>query len=178
MTVIRGVDGLIGAKVTDDGQLVVRAIQEAEIEHASGEGQAYCWFAPDDNVGAGDTLLFIKNLGNIPLVLDRLNIKGGNIASDYQILLGKVTTVPDAINITGTNLNPRFGDEADVHAVADEDAIADGTLVETIHVITAITHHHDLTGIILEKGVYIQINQESESTAGACAIYGHFQVIA
>jgi len=175
MSIIRDPNTGQGAIVNDEGELVTRAIAEAEIEHASSLGQAYAWLAPTANVAAGDTLLFIKNLGDTPLILDRLNILAGNVNSDYNIHLGKLTTTPDPINVTGVNLNPRFSDEADVHAVADEDLVADGSLVEPVFVLADTFHLHNLIGIILEKGAYIQINQEAESTAGGCAIYGHFE---
>lgn len=176
MSIIRDPNSGVGAKVNEEGELITRAIAEPEIEHASSLGNAYCWFAPTINVDVGDTLLFIKNLSDTPLILDRMNIIPGNVDSNYNIHLGRLTTTPTAINITGTNLNPNFGDVADVHATTDEDLVADGTLVEAVHVLTATaTHHHQLTGIILTKGVYVQINQESESTAGAVSIYGHFE---
>jgi len=119
-----------GMEVNDEGEGVVHAIVETEIVHASARGNAFCWFAPTINVDINDTLLFIKNLGDTPLLLDRMRIVGGNVASTYTIHLGKLTTTPTAINITGTNLNPRFSDNADVHATTDEDLVADGTTVE------------------------------------------------
>lgn len=175
MSVIRDPSTQKGARVNDEGELVTRAIAEPEIEHASSVGNAYCWFAPTIDVNAGDTLLFIKNLGDTPLILDRMRVVGGNVASTYTIHLGKLTTTPTAINITGTNLNPRFGDEADVHATTDEDLVADGTVVEIFQHPATTSEEYRLTGIILEKGNYIQINQEDESTAGSVAIYGHFE---
>ena len=154
---------------------IVRAITESELEHASVNGNAYCWFAPTADIDIGDTLLFIKNLGDTPLILDRMNILGANVAGTVTIHLGKATTTPDAINVTGTNLNPGFADNADVHAVSDEDAVADGTTVEIIHVPATVMLPWDLTGIILPKGTYIQLNQDVESTAGGVAVYGHFE---
>jgi len=175
MTVIRDPSSQKGAIVNDEGELVTRAIAEPEIEHASSLGNAYVWQAPTDNVAAGDTLLFLKNLSDTPLILDRVNFLGGNVATLYDIRLGKLTTPPDAINVTGRNLNQRFGDDADVHAVADEDAVADGTLMESIHVPVTVMLEWNLQGYILEKGNYIQINQVDESTAGGAAIIGHFE---
>ena len=175
MTIIRDPESLVGAKVNEEGELVTRAIAESEIEHASILGNAYAWFAPTIDVNAGDTLLFIKNLGDTPLILDRMRVVGGNVASTYTIHLGKLTTTPTAINITGTNLNPRFGDEADVHATTDEDLVADGTAVEIFQHPATTSEEYNLTGIILTKGNYIQINQETESTAGSIVIYGHFE---
>ena len=176
MSIVRDPSTGKGANVNDEGELIVRAINESELEHASILGQAYSWHAPTADIGAGDTMLFIKNLGDTPLILDRMVIIPGNVDTNYNIHLGRLTTPPDAIDVTGINLNPNFADDADVHAVADEDAVADGSLVDVIHVLTATASFlHPLTGIILTKGVYIQINQESESTAGAVTIIGHFE---
>ena len=175
MTVIRDPETQRGVKVNEEGELITRAIAEPEIEHASSLGNAYAWFSPTQDVVAGGTLLFIKNLGDTPLILDRMRVIGGNVASTYTIHLGKLTTAPDTINITGTNLNQRFGDEADVHATTNETALADGTTVEIFQQPATISQEYNLAGIILTKGVYIQINQETESTAGAVVIYGHFE---
>lgn len=170
-------DGRTGItwKINDEGQGVVRSITESEIEHASIQGNAYCWFAPTANIDVDDTLLFIKNLGDTPLILDRMNLLGANVAGTVTIHLGNDTTTPTAINVTGTNLNPGFGNNADVHATADEDLVADGTTVEIIHVPVTVMLLWPLTGIILPKGSYIQINQDTESTAGGVAVYGHFE---
>lgn len=175
MSIIRDPNTGQGALVNDEGELITRAIAESEIEHASILGNAYAWFAPTIDVNAGDTLLFIKNLSDTPLILDRMRVVGGNVASTYTIHLGKLTTTPTAINLTGTNLNPRFGDEADVHATTDEDNVADGTAVEIFQQPATISQEYNMTGIILTKGNYIQINQEIESTAGSVVIYGHFE---
>ena len=175
MSILRDPNTLVGAIVNDEGELITRAIAEPEIEHASSLGNAYAWFAPTQDVVAGGTLLFVKNLGDTPLVLDRMRVVGGNVASTYTIHLGKTTTSPDTINVTGTNLNQQFGDVADVHATGNETALADGTTVEIFQQPATISQEYNLAGIILTKGVYIQINQETESTAGAVVIYGHFE---
>lgn len=172
---IYGGPKLIPVDVTDEGQMIVRAITESELEHASVQGNAYCWFAPTANIDVDDTLLFIKNLGDTPLIMDRMNLLGANVAGTVTIHLGKDTTTPTAINVTGTNLNPGFSNNADVHATADEDLVADGTTVEIIHVPVTVMLIWPLTGIILPKGTYIQINQDTESTAGGVAVYGHFE---
>ena len=165
----------LGMKVNDEGQGVVRSVSESELEHAAIGGNAYVWQAATADVDAGNTLLFIKNLSDTPLILERANFLGANVAGLYNILIGKATTTPDTINVTGRNLNQRFGDDADVHAVADEDAVADGTLMESIHVPVTVMLGWNLDGYILEKGIYIQINQVTESTAGGVAIIGHFE---
>lgn len=162
-------------EVNEENELVTRAIQESELEHASIQGNAYCWFAATADIDIGDTLLFIKNLGDTPLILDRMNILGANVAGTVTIHLGNATTTPTAINVTGTNLNPGFGNNADVHATSDEALVADATTVEIIHVPATVMLIWDLTGIILPKATFIQLNQDVESTAGGVAVYGHFE---
>ena len=53
--------------------------------------------------------------------------------------------------------------------------MADGSFIDDVYVDTLVSALVDLTGIILEKGAYVQINQETESTAGSCTIIGHFE---
>ncbi len=165
------------AEVNDEQELVTRAIGESELEHSSVLGNAFCWFSGAQDIDATDTMMFVKNTGDIPLILDRLNLIGSNVVCTWSIHIGADTTTPAGGSvITGTNINESFSSKlADAVARTDETAVADGTLVEQVVTPIATMHHHDLEGIILGKNHYIQINQETESTAGSVAIYGHFE---
>ncbi len=163
--------------VNEEGQGVVRAIVEPELEHASSEGQAFSWDSLELDIDTGDTMLFVKNTGNTPLVLDRLIINGSNVICTWTLLLGKAVTTPTGTVVLAAALNTKsLADVPDATAFSDETAVADGTIFDRVKTPVSGHHVHDLTGLILEKGGYIQVNQITESTSGSCILYGHFQV--
>lgn len=157
-------------------EMVVRAIQEAEIEHASDEGGAYTWHAPIRDLVAGETMLFVKNLASIPLHLNRLVFAGSNVICQWNIGIGSATTTPAGSAVVGVNMNQIFSTKlADATAFTDETAVADATVM--FHVWTPITNTVDfnLTGIILGQNHYIQINQITESSTGSLTLVGHYE---
>lgn len=173
---IVGGDALYPAKVTSEGQLVVRSINEAELEHASILGNAYSWDSTELDIDTGDTMLFVKNEGSTPLILDRLVINGSNVICTWTILTGSATTTPAGTAVTGINLNRIFsGNTADVTSLSDETAVADGDIIDRVKTAVSGHHIHDMTGVILGKEHYIQVNQITESTSGSCILYGHFE---
>ncbi len=164
------------AEVNPENELVVRAIVEPEIEHASGEGEAYAWHAPIRDLVAGETMLFVKNLGTTPLILDRVVFAGSNVICQWDIGIGSATTTPAGDAVVGVNMNGTFSTKvAETAAFTDETAVADATVM--FHVWTPITSLVDfsLDGIILGQNHYVQINQETESTAGSLTLVGHFE---
>ena len=163
------------ADVNEENELLVRAITETELEHSSAKnGQAYSWVSLDSDIDAGDTRLFIKNNNSTPLVLDRITILPSNVACDWSINIGKETTTPTGVSLTGVNLS-QSGNIAEATAYDDETAVADGSPIDWVHSETTATIQHNLDGVILRKGHYLQINQETESTSGRVVVIGHFE---
>ena len=166
----------MGMKVTEEGQGVVRSITESEIEHASTQGNSYSWDSTDLDIDITDTLLFVKNTGDTPLILDRLVVNGSNVLQIYEINIGSDTTTPVGTTVTGVNLNRSFASKlAEVISLSDETAVADGDIVDRIKIAVNGHHIHDLTGLILGKNHYVQINQEVEATSGSVILHGHFE---
>lgn len=166
------------AEVNEEQELVTRAIQESELEHASIGGKAFSWDSAAQNIDSGDTMLFVKNTGSTTLILDRMDVIGSNVACTWTIHIGSDTTTPaGGSEITAVNLNRIFSSDApDAIARADETAVADGTVVRQFH--TAATVQATpipMTGFILGKGHYIQVNQETTSTSGSVTLIGHFE---
>ena len=166
------------AEVNAENELVVRAIQEPEIEHASSVlGSAFAWHAPIRDVVAGETFLFVKNLGAVPLILDRLVIAGSNVICQWDIGIGSATTTPAGDPVVGVNMNQSFSTKlADAQGITDETAVATATVM--FHVWTPITNTVDfnLSGVILGQNHYIQINQTTESSTGSLTLVGHFEL--
>ena len=167
------------AEVNAEQQLVVRAITEEEIEHASATlGSAYSWDSTELDINTGDTMLFVKNTGDVPLVLDRALINGSNVICTWTLLIGSATTTPaGGAGVVGVNLNETFSSQlADAVARSDETAVADGSIIARVKTPVTNTIEINLHGIILGKGHYIQFNQITESTSGSVVLFGHFEV--
>lgn len=156
-----------GMKVTAEGQGIVRAIIESELEHASAQGSAYSWDSLRIDIDANDTMLFVKNTGETPLILDRLIIGGHDAIATWDIGFGKATTTPSAtVIVIARNLNPSFSDDApNTIARSDETAVADADVRFRIYTAISESKQVNLNGSILTQNTYIQVNQEVESAA-------------
>lgn len=165
------------AEVNAEQELVVRAITEAELEHSSAQGNAYSWDSTELNIDIGDTMLFVKNTGDIPLVVDSVHLNGAAGISMWHIGIGTATTTPAGALLTAVNLNTTFsGVGPDAIAYSDETAVADAPLIMRVNVPIDGHNRVDLTGVILGKGHYIQINQETEEARGSAIIIAHFEL--
>ena len=162
--------------ITDDGHGIVLAITEDVILHASASGKAYAWDSTELDIDAGDTMLFVQNTGDTLLVIDSLILNGSNVICTWTVLLGTTTTTATGTVVTGVNLNTTFESIiADATAFSDETAVADGKIFDRIKTAVSGHHVHPLSGVILGKNHYIQVNQITESTSGSAVLHGHYE---
>ena len=160
--------------VNNENELLVRAIVETELEHSSAkQGTAFSWVSSDSDIDAGDTRLFIKNTSITPLILDRATFSPANVDCVWSVNLGKTTTTPTGTVVTGANIS-QSGSVAEALAYDDETAVIDGTPIDYVTTETTGNLQHSLDGVILKKGHYIQINQETESASGRVVVIGHY----
>lgn len=164
------------ATVNPEQELVVRAVSEPEIEHASFiTGSAYSWFSGNRDIDAGDTMLMVKNTGDTPLILDRAYLTGSNVICTWSVRIGSSTTDPSGTSITPVNLNEGFAAQpAEAVAFADETALPDGALLGEFVTSVQVTSEANFAGVILGKGHYIQFNQDTESTSGSISLVAHY----
>jgi len=163
------------ATVTKSGELVTRAVALTELQRSSLLGSAYSWDSLEKDIDTGDTMLFVKNIGDSPLVIDSITINGSNVICTWTILTGSLTTTPAGTLVAGANLNRSFSSIVpDALAYADETALADGTILSRVKTGVSTTLPYPTPGIILGKNQYIQINQITESTSGSVIVFGHF----
>ena len=174
---LTGPDGT-HAEVNNENELVTRSITQSELEHASSQGMAFSWTSDAVAWSAGDTMLYIRNTGNTPLILDRVSIPGdGTGRTDYSVRIGAATTTPTGTTeVAGTNMNEIYSTTAaEALAYSDETSVADGAIVDWFTVTVTESHQHGLDGVILGKNHYIQVNTEDTSTdATRCSVIGHY----
>lgn len=167
-------------EVNSENQLVTRAINSPEIEHASGVlGTAFSWDSGLVSIDAGDTALFVKNLGTVPLIIDRITLNcGSGTDTFFNIGIGADSTTPAGTQVTPVNMNEIFSTkQADAIAYADETAIPDAPVLDRCYSKTLTSVVTDGAGIILGQNHYIQINNEVASTNASVIIIGHFEEV-
>ena len=162
------------AEVSSGGSIYVSG-WDALLENALTKGDAYVWTAQDDNIVAADTMLSVRNDSHTQkLAIVRVEVTNGDVATRYEI--HKITasytatgTVADEINLGGT------GQKAPVSAFADETGQAtQGTVFAEIGAGVPVETYHRDTFLVLNQGEAVAVDQVTESTAGACSIYGYF----
>jgi hypothetical protein len=164
------------AEVNAENELVVRSISEPELEHASNMGEAYSWDSQELDIVAGETMLYVRNDGDTPLILDRLDFNGSDVICTWEIGIGSLTTVPAGTIVVGVNMNQVFSTKAaEATAFSDETAVDDAAVLFRVKTAISGHHQHDMTGVILGKNHYVQINQETESNSGSVILIGHFE---
>ena len=162
-------------KSTEKGELEVIAITETEFEHFSASGESFAWPSLNTDIDAGDTRLFVKNTGSKKLVLSHAEFNPANVVCTYDIGIGSENTTATGVQVTAVNMNQIEASKTeDYLAWDDETAVADVTKMFGVTTNTTDSKEVSLRGIILGKGHYIQINQETESTSGQVTIFGYF----
>jgi len=159
-----------------DGFTQTRAVTQLEMEHSSARGLAFVWTSTDSDIDAGDTRLFIKNTGDKFLKLSYALFTSSNVACKWVVGIGSETTTPTGTVVTARNLNQNFTTTEESYlAFDDETAVADANVLFRVATPVALdTRIIPLTGFVLGKNHYIQINQSTESTSGSVAIFGSF----
>jgi len=165
-------------EVNSANELNVRAMTETALERASREGRAFTWDSTEQDIDAGDTMLFVKNTSTTPLRLSRAEINGSNVICTWTVGIGSATTTPAGTTVAAVNMNETFSSKAFGHtALHDETAVA--TANTSLRVKTPVTNtvHLDLSGYVLNEGQYIQITQVTESTSGSVCLVGYFDTV-
>lgn len=170
----------IDLQATDDGDLIVRAVNETLIKHQSVKGRAFCWPSLDTDIDAGDTRIILRNTSDDFLVLQYALVNPGNVDCIYHVGIGNSTiALSGGTAITAINMNEITSTTTfDYDAMDDDTAIADATLMFPFKIPDVASSGFvrlPLDGIILGKNMFIQINQETESTSGQISIFGVFE---
>lgn len=173
-----GVD--VDVLATNENEMRTRAVNETLIKYRSSQGKAFCWASLDTDIDAGDTRIFIRNTSDSFLVLEYALINPSNVDCIYHLGIGQsTTTLAGGTSIVAVNMNETFSTTTfDYDARDDETAIADAALMfpfKIQDVASAGFTRLPLDGIILGKNMFIQINQETESTSGQISIFGVFE---
>jgi hypothetical protein len=169
-------------EATDDGELIVRAITEEEIEHASSKGNAFSFHVTSAAIDSTDTVLFVRNDDATLLVLDRCTLNADLVETmTWQICLGSTITTPSGGALSPVNLYPTFASKSFSHiSLTDETAVAQGSIIEEHTIVMAPTEKQTLPllvplhGIILGKGQYVQFDIVGTTPVVGMTLWGHW----
>lgn len=161
---------------TRRGEPLVRAIGQPQIEHESELGLAFSWTSLNTDIAAGSTRLIIRNTDSNFLVLTRISGMPANVSCQYDYGIGQSTTAfSGGTGITAKNLNEAFNTTTfDYDAMDGDTAIADADILGGLWVSTVASNHESLSGVILGKNHFFQVNQETEATSGRITVKGFF----
>jgi hypothetical protein len=169
----------IDITATDDGELIVRAINEEVIEHASGNGLAFSFHVVEAAIDTTDTVLFVKNTDDKIFVCDRATLQSDAAAIMlWDIAIGKATTTPVAGGGTTTpiSLYPTYSSVPSHIAMYDETAVAQGDVIHSHRLPAgAASAHIELHGVLLGKGQYIQFDVSGTTPVVGCTLWGHWE---
>jgi hypothetical protein len=166
------------AEVTSNREVSVTS--GSALERARAKGDAYSWTTPspvDNDINVDDTLLIVRNnSATQDLVIDRVVLYNGDAnpcTYDFHVVK-TVWAGTGGGEVIGTNMNSRFGNNADATGWQDEEGNAQGTVIQDYIALVADTTYTLDLGIALGSGHAFGIDQATESDSGGATIFGYF----
>jgi len=172
--------GVNEQKVNKDGQALVFAVTQNELEHESEHsGAGYVWATNSLDLDVGETLLLVKNTSDSHLHIECVKISNGAAATQFRIHLPTtdVTVVAGSGGavVTGINLNTASSNVADASAATDETGNSLGDSLRTVFLAINGEHSEDTPGLILGKNKSVAIDCITEPGTAAATIIGHYE---
>lgn len=161
---------------TRRGEPLMRAISQRQIDHESGLGLAFSWVSANDDLAITVTRILVRNTSDEFLVMSDITALPANVACIYSIRTGNsTTTLAGGAAIVAKNLNRQFSSKVfDYDALNGETAIADADQVDAIGCSIVASNTKALSGIILGKNDFIQVQYDTETTSGRIILKGFF----
>ena len=176
MSVIKSGSSGNVAVVTDEGQLLTKAVAESTLEEASDEfGQAFAWTTAFATGGTTIEIITVENdSSERHLHLDQIIMSC--ISSTVFRIIQVTSGVPAGTTTTAVNLNFGSGNEAESISFGNASVTGSvsGTTIATFRLTSSTTQVFDIGGsVILLKGDIITIQTDIDTTVEA-SIIGHF----
>lgn len=164
------------AAVTEENQLDVHAVVETELHDRAEEGQAFTWASGTYSAAQDDTILMLKNTGDVPLHITDMWI-GSNTDTRVVVHIPTSEVTMAGTIITGVNLNTGRNDVADADARRDETGNTQGDLVWTAETFAIGDPLHILWGgaLILGKNKAVGVDFTVAASAIDVVFWGFFE---
>lgn len=174
---IEGQDGNV-LGVNAAGEAYVRALTPWQA--AVDRGDAFIFHGPDKDIAAAGTVLALRNDNpNRVLVIDRILITNGNVATQYEVHKITAAYVSTGDAVAGLNANGAFADIANLEGVtchADETGETQGAIFLVVGAGVVVEQYGPYQiDMKLLAGQAIGIDQVTDSTAGAATIFAYFE---
>jgi hypothetical protein len=170
---------MIGGRVEDDGNTLVRAITETGLEHESQQHErAYTWTSIPYDGAAQDTIICVRNDSKTLILHPQwIVINNGATASEYQIYIVTAAFTIAGTVITPLNMNTKGAVNPDISAYADETGnTAQGRMWERTYMPVDSRRFFDLRGLDLNQdhaiGVDMVADGGGEQSITICAHHG------
>ena len=137
-------------------------------------GDAYVWMSQDTDINAADTMNSVRNdSSSQDLVIDRIVIVGGTVASRYEIhRISEGNAFAGGTVIAAVNLGAS-GKIPDASGYTHDTGNTQGTVVLEVGVGVLGTRVIQCDFTLSTKQI-LAIDQETENAAGATMIFGYF----
>jgi len=173
---LEGSDGTI-ADVSSDGELLVKGDRWAA---AADRGDAYIFSSQDADIAAAGTMICLRNDDqDRVLVIDRIMVCNGNVATRYEVHLVTAAYTAAGTAVVGINANPAYADMVNGNGAtcyANETGNTQGSVFLDIGAgVAVVTYGPYELDLKLKAGTAIGIDQVTESTAGAATIFAYFE---
>jgi len=179
MLITDGMGSGMKAAVNKNNQLAV--VTTSAFHQAAIRGDAYAWNAVSSVIGGGDVFLTVRNLSSDRLlVINRINL-WVDVPTAIDIAIQTITTAFGAAGaaVVGVNLNTSSAKVADAGAYADDDNVAIGTIICTLHTNEATADIYPIdfpTNDCIVLGTNGLISVECVANPGGyeCTIFGYY----
>jgi len=167
--------GVNEQKVNTEGQALVAAVTQTELEHESEENAAgYNWSSGSVNIDATDTVILVKNDSDVTLHIECVKISNGSTASEYTVHVPTSEVTVTGTTVTGTNLNTAKTGVADATAASDETNNSQGNILATVFLPVDSNRDIETPGLILGKNKSVAVDVVAATTEAAVTIVGHY----
>lgn len=161
-------------KVDTDGALLSSSITQTRREHVSEvRGNTFIWNTGPVDLGAGDTVLLVKNNSDEVLHINSIIISSDTM-SQWRIFFPTSEVTVTGTTVVGLNMNTASSKIALASAASNETNNSGGDIVCNLFLSANTVAASDLRGIILGKNVSIAIDQIANTTTASVAIIGFF----
>ena len=170
--------GINEQKVNKEGQALVFAVNQSEIEHESeANSQAYSWSTDlVDAAAVNATILLLKNTSDVHLHIDSIYISTGSTPSEFTVHLPTTeVTVGGGATVTGVNLNTAgVPNVADASAQSNETGNSQGDVIETVFLAVDRFILIPTPGLVLGKNKSVGVDSVADVSEASVTIRGHY----
>lgn len=170
-----------GAKAAVNKNNQLSVVTTSAFHQAALRGDAYAWNSITGDIGATDVFLSVRNLSSDRLlVINRVNL-WVDVPTAIDICIKTSATAFGAAGtaVVGVNLNTSSAKVADGEGYTDDDDVAQGSIICTLHTNEATADIFPIDfptndSIVLGTNGLISVECVADSAAYECTVFGYY----